>query len=141
GSDLQRRIVERPVEDQDPRIDLQLLPVGEEGGVQRLHLAPGAQLAVVGGGEVDVAGELAFQALRADLQVVAEVEMHVERDRYWPALARRGPLAADDAHVVAELRQALARQLDPPAVGSQIAAERELLAIEMRLAAAGSDQA
>jgi hypothetical protein len=112
GRDLQRRVVDRAVEDQDAGIDLQLLAVGEEGGVEGLHFAPRAQLAVLGGGEVDVAGELALQSLRADLEVVAEVEVYVERDRQRPALARCGTLGARPRGVVAELRQPIARHLD-----------------------------
>ena len=46
--DLQRRVVERPVEDDDAGIDLQRLAVGEEGRVQGFDAAVGAQLAVLG---------------------------------------------------------------------------------------------
>jgi hypothetical protein len=56
-------------------------------------------------------------------------------------LPRGGSRVAGDPDVVAELRQAIARHLDQPAIGAKVAREREALAVEVRLAAARGDEA
>jgi len=75
------------------------------------------------------------------LQVVAEVELEIERHRNRGGLARRGRLVADDHHVLAERRHAAPVELEVAAVGAQRSAEREALLDDLGLAAPGRHQA
>jgi hypothetical protein len=74
-------IVERTVENDDARIDLQRLAVRVEGRVQRFDAPIRAKLAFLRGLDLELSADLAFEAEAAHLQVVAEVELQVERHR------------------------------------------------------------
>ena len=142
GGDLQRRIVDRAVEDDHPRIDLQRLAVSAEGSVHCVQAAVGAQLTVLRGRDIDQAGHLAVQAVGAHREVAAEVEAQLERERQFRLpLGRRQPVLAEDHDVVAEGRQAIALEFEVAAVGAQLALERHALAVIGKLAIARSHQA
>src|SRR5260370_4703605 len=74
-------------------------------------------------------------------QVRAEIEVDVEVDRQRRLLLRDGARLPRDDDVVAELRNAVALDLEVAAVGAQLAREREALAVEAGFAFAGGHQA
>src|SRR5262249_48024156 len=138
--DLERRVVEGDVEDDDAWIDLQGLAVRVEGRVQRFDAPIRAQLAVLRRLDLKLALDLALEPEAAPLQVVAEVELQVERHRDLRRLARAGGLLADDHDVLAELRHASLVELEVAAVRAQRSAERQAFLDNLRLAAAGRHQ-
>src|SRR5207244_12184761 len=91
--------------------------------------------------EIDAAAKLALQAFRMHRKVRAEVEIDVEVDRQRRFLLRPGARLPGDHHVVAQLRNAVALDLEMAAVGAQLARERKPLAVEARFALAGSHEA
>src|SRR3954469_24489814 len=133
--DLQRRILERSVEDDHAWIDLQRLAVREESGVQGFDAAVGTQLPILRRLHLQLAPDLALEPEATHLELVTEVELQIEPHRNLGGLARGGGLLADDHHILAELRHAALVQLDVAAVGAQRPAEREAFLDDLRFAA------
>src|SRR5207302_9158650 len=103
--------------------------------------AVGAELAFRRGREVDAPRELALEALRMDGEVRAEVEVDVEMHRQRGFRACGLARLADYHHVLAELGNPVALDLEVAALGVQRAGEEETLAVEPGLAVPASDKA